>query len=67
MGEPIEIEEMNQTQPLSLLVNNILFCYESKNTPGVRARESSASNNTKENTVVARKPIRMDQQAQERK
>ena len=33
----------------------------------MRARESSTSYNTKENTVIARKPTRMDQRAQEGK
>ena len=37
------------------------------NTPGMRARESSTSYNTKGNTVVAKKPTRMDQRAQEGK
>ena len=32
MGELVEIEEMNQTQLLSWLLSNILFCYEGENT-----------------------------------
>ena len=48
----MEIEEMNQTQPPSWLVNNILFCYEGETHIG----NGSTSYNTKENTVITRKP-----------
>ena len=58
---------MNQTQQHLWLVNNILFCYEGEKTWGMTARENSTSYNTKKNTVVARKPTRIDRRVQEGK
>ena len=34
MGEQMEMEEMNQTQLLTWLINNILFCYEGNKQTG---------------------------------
>ena len=58
---------MNQTQPPPWFINNILFCYEKETHTGKDSKESSTSYNTKENTVITRKPTWTDQRAQEGK
>ena len=44
-----------------------IFCKKEKHTRGMTAKESSTSYNTKENTVITKKPTWMDQRAQEEK
>ena len=66
MEEQNEIEEINQKQQLPWLLN-ILFCYKEGKEGEFLLRESSISYNTKEKTVIIKKPTLMHQRAQEEK
>ena len=67
MEEQKEIEELNQTQPLQRMINNIKFSYDREKHTRNNGERNSTSYNIKKNTVITRKPTLMDQSAQEGK